>query len=291
MESGFELHGEKSSIRKILRDLWGSRDLIKMLARKDFFVRYRRASFGLVWVVALPLFQALVLAAIFSRIVRFPIPAAPGEEPVKFAVYMFSGLIPWSFFTAAISGATSSIVDGGDLATRVYFPRMVLPLVTIASGIRGYLPTVGVLIAMAAVLGASSLGLDLLLLIPGTLIMLGLSTGFALMVAPLYVYFRDMKYIVAASIFPWFWASGVIFPLVRLCDRSETRIVETSCALKHWLDLNPAVGMLETYRAAIGAAPPGWHRPALISGVWIVVLIASALPLYRRYDRVFIDLM
>jgi lipopolysaccharide transport system permease protein len=278
VETGFELRGESSSIRRILRDLWASRDLIKMLARKDFFVRYRRASFGMIWVVALPLVQALVLAVIFGRLRRGNVFFLPPGIEVEIAVYLFAGLIPWSFFTATISSATSSIVDGGDLATKVYFPRIVLPLVTIASGIRGYLPTIAVLVALAAALG-SPLGLDLLLLLPATVIMLGLSLGFALVLAPAFVYFRDMKYIVAASIFPWFWASGVIFPLERLGG------------LGKWLEINPAVGMIRIYRAAIGAAPPGWDRAVLISVVWIVVLIACALPLYRRYDRVFVDLM
>jgi ABC-2 type transport system permease protein len=285
MEKGFELRGRPAGIRKLIRDVWGSRDLIRMLARKDFFVRYRRASFGFVWVLALPLIQAFVIAFIFQRIGRFRIPSQPGQESVKFAVYMFCGIIPWSFFTGSISSAVNAIVEGGDLATKVYFPRAVLPVVQIVSGIRGYIPTVGVLILLAAVMGAP-LGLHLLLLIPGTVVMLGLSTGFALLFAASYVYFRDMRYVVAAAIFPWFWASGVIFPLARLCGTTAN-----DCTTLRLLELNPAVGMIELYRASIGAAPPGWGRAALISGAWIVVLLLVALPVYARHDRVFVDLM
>jgi lipopolysaccharide transport system permease protein len=270
-QSGFELHGERSRVLPLLRDVWRSRPLIRTLAKKDFFVRYRRASIGLLWAVGLPLIQALVLSIIFSHVVRF-------KTPIKYPVFVFSGMMPWTFFSTSIVTATTSIVDGASIATKVYFPRAVLPIVTVWSGFHGYIPALLVLIGLAAVLGAH-LGPQLLLMIPATVLVVGLAMGFSLVLAALHVYFRDMRYVVQALVFPWFWASAVMYPLGKLGS------------LVKFVQFNPAIGIIELYRASFGGPAPHYHRYVLISGVWVVALLIMAVPLYRRYDRVFCDLL
>ncbi|TMK19888.1 MAG: ABC transporter permease, partial [Actinobacteria bacterium] len=205
---GFELQGERSRLLPLLRDLWRSRTLIRTLAKKDFFVKYRRASIGVLWAVGLPLIQALVLSVIFSRIVRF-------QTPIRYPVYVFSGMMPWTFFSGSINTAVTAIVDGAGIATKVYFPRAVLPIVTVWSGFHGYLPALGVLILLAALLHVH-LGLSLLLMIPATMLTVALTTGFSLLFAALHVYFRDMRYIVQAIMFPWLWASAIMYPLYKI---------------------------------------------------------------------------
>jgi homopolymeric O-antigen transport system permease protein len=269
--SGFELQGESTKIARFLRDLWRSRFLIRTLAKKDFFVKYRRASIGMLWAVGLPLIQAIVLAVIFSRIARF-------QTPIKYSVYAFSGTLPWGFFSGVVGSATTAIVDGSGLATKIYFPRAVLPMVVVASTFHGFLPALVVLVLMAAVLGVH-IGIHLVLLIPAMALMIALSSAFALVFAPLHVYFRDMRYLVQAALLPWFWASGVIFPLKALGS------------WRRYFEFNPVVGMLELFRASLSAAPADYLRPVLISVVWVLVLWLAALPLYRRYDRVFVDLL
>jgi homopolymeric O-antigen transport system permease protein len=266
-----EMQGEREKLLPLIRATWRSRGLVRTLARKDFYVRYRRASIGLLWVIGLPITQAIVLAIIFSRVVRF-------ETPVKFPVFVLSGTLPWNFFSGAFGAATTSIVDGSGLATKVYFPRAVLPLVTVVSAFHGYIPALGVMIALALVLGVH-LGVALVLLIPAMMLMLLLTSVFALLFASLYVYFRDMRYVVAASLFPWFWASGVIFPLDKLKGARQ------------WFELNPAVGIIQLNRAGIGAAASGWQRPVIITCIWVVVMALACLPLYQRYDRVYVDLL
>src|SRR5438270_5273413 len=100
------------SVRSLLRELWQSRDLVRMLARKEFFVRYRRASFGLLWAVALPLFQAVVLAVVLSRFVKI-------HTGVNYAVFVFSGMLLWTFFSTVLAGGSTAIVDGADLSTKI----------------------------------------------------------------------------------------------------------------------------------------------------------------------------
>ena len=270
-KAGFELRGEGSKLRPMLREIWADRTLIRLLAKKSFLVQYRRASFGILWAVGLPLVQALVMAVVIGRFVRF-------ETGIRYSVFVLSGIVPWSFFLSSVSLSTVSIVDGSGLATKVYFPRAIFPIVTVWTGTRGLVPALGILIGFAAVFKAP-LGLHLLLLIPAVLLMLSLATGFSLVFAALHVYFRDMKFIVAASTIPWFWGSGIFYPITIFKS------------VRQWFELNPAVGMLQLFRSAFGGGAPAGTRSVVISIIWVIALIGIALPLYRRYDRVFVDLM
>jgi lipopolysaccharide transport system permease protein len=272
VEQGFELRGERSQLSTIIRDLWRSRELIVMLARKDFFVRYRRASLGLIWAIALPLVQATVFAVVLGQLVRF-------VTPISFPAFVFSGVLPWTFFTNAVNIGTTSVIEGSALATKIYFPRAVLPLVTVFSGFYGLSIGLVVMIAMAGILGAP-LGVSLLYIVPALMLLLTLSCGFALVLGALQVYFRDIKHIVGAITLPWFWASGVFYPLTRLSDDFR-RVIE----------INPAVGMISLFRASIGAAAPGWERGVWWSLGWAVLLFVLAAVLYRRWDRVCVDLL
>ncbi|MGH2728371.1 MAG: ABC transporter permease [Actinomycetota bacterium] len=272
VHSGFELDGEPSKLKPMLRDLWASRKLLRMLAKKTFLVQYRRASLGMLWAIGLPLIQALVMVAVIGRIVRFDTSGAP------FSAYVLAAIVPWTFFMTAIQASTTSIVEGSSLATKVYFPRAIFPIVMVLAGVRGLVPGLAIMLGVAAILGAS-MGVAALMIIPATLLMLTLATGFSLVFAALHVYFRDMRFIVSAATLPWFWASGVFYP------------VTVFKSFRRWIELNPAVGMLELFRSSIDAATPGWERSAVITAIWAVALMLLALPLYRRYDRVFVDLL
>jgi lipopolysaccharide transport system permease protein len=272
VEQGFELRGERSRVSTLLRDVWRSRELMGMLARKDFFVRYRRASLGIIWAIGLPLVQASVYAVVLSQFGRF-------ETPVDFPVFVFSGVLPWTFFNAAIAMGTSSVVEGSALATKIYFPRPVLPMVTVLSGFYGLVPGVVILVVMTAAMG-NPLGPELILLVPGLVLLFLLTSAFALVLGILQVYFRDIKHIVGAITLPWFWASGIFYPMTRL-DPTFREILEK----------NPTVGVISLFRASIGAASPGWETAVYWSLGWTAALLAGAVLLYRRYDRVCVDLL
>jgi len=238
------------------------------LAKKDFYVRYRRASIGMLWAVGLPLIQSLIMAVIFSRFLS-------RGTSVPYPVFVLSGMVPWTFFSTSVAAATTSIVDGAGLASKVYFPRAALPIVTIWSGFRGFVPAMGVLLVVLPLVGGR-FGVHLLLLVPATLLLLALCTAFSLVLSGLHVYFRDVRYVVQALIQPWFFVSGVLVPL------------ETLGKLGKYLKINPAVGMIQLYRAAFYAAPP-WGTTILFSIAWTIILISIAIPVYQRHDRNFVD--
>ena len=270
--TGFDLTGEATPLRMMGRDLWASRKLLVMLARKDFFVRYRRASFGVIWAVALPLFQAIVMAVVFSRVIRI-------HTGTNYPTFVYSGLLPWTFFSATLPGSATSVVEGQDIATKIYFPRSILPLVTIGANVYGFVPGLAILVGFALI-GHVALGLNWLLLLPAMVLMVALTAGFSLVLAALHVYFRDVRYLVQAALTAWIYLTPVLYPLHKAPG-----------FLRHLIELLPTTGMVELFRAGSVGADPGWLSSLAVTGAWAVGLLSVAAVLYRRFDRVFVDLL
>ncbi|HYZ91762.1 MAG TPA: ABC transporter permease [Actinomycetota bacterium] len=269
---GFELRGTTTPLRTLIADLWEKRALIRLLARRDFHVRYRRATFGLVWVVAVPLIQATVLSIVFSRIVRV-------QVKTSYPVFMLSGLLPWLFFSMTITAAVTAITGASGLAAKVYFPRAILPLVVVRSNFYGFGLRLLVVIAAALLFGVG-IGTSIVLLVPAVGLMIGLAAAFALVFAAMQVYFRDVNFIVTAVAQAWFWGSAVFYP-ISLVPEGPLRTL---------MRINPATGMVSLFRSAIIQTAPDWQLVGY-SSAWIAGLLVASVFLYRRFDRVFTDLL
>lgn len=260
------------SLRSLLAGLWAHRRLLAMLARRDFFVRYRRASLGIAWAILIPVVQALVLAVVIGRIARIATPGVP------LTVFILSGTVAWTFFSGAVSAATTAIVYGASMSTKIYFPRAVLPLVTVFSGMIGLLLNLAVLIALLPIFGSWP-GWRLLLLPAAVALMVALAAAFGLVLSALQVYFRDIRYLLDAAQRAWFYLTPVFYPLSKVP------------AIRPYLEANPATGMVELLRAATVGAETDWLTSLWWSLGWLVVLAAAGLLVHRRYDRLFADLM
>lgn len=267
------LSGEPTPLLTLGRELWAARSLILILARKDFFVRYRRATFGLLWAVGLPLLQAGVLALIFSHVVRF-------QATHSYVVFVLSGTVLWTFFSGALSPAATAIVDGSGLSTQIYFPRAVLPLVSVIANLYGLALSVAVFLVTALAFGVP-VRPRLLLLVAAIALVTALVSALGILLSGVHVYFRDVRYVVQASLMVWFYVTPIIYPL-KLSQ------------LKHiapWLRANPMTGPVELFRAATGNADPHWMIAVWWSVGWTVVLLAIAAVVHRRFNRVFVDLL
>jgi lipopolysaccharide transport system permease protein len=265
------LDGEVTPVRTLLKDLWRSRELLVVLARKEFFVRYRRASFGMVWAVGIPLVQAVVLAVVLHHFVRFKTAGA-------YPVFVFSGIVGWNFFSSGISTATGSIVDNREISTKIYFPRAVFPAMTVFSGVYGMALTIVLLIVFESAYGTVP-GIRTLLLLPAMALAVALTVAVGLVLAALQVYFRDVKFVVQAALLGWFYLTPVFYPLNALGK------------LRPLLRANPVTGLVELFRAGSVGADPGWVTSIWWSLGWTAALVAAAALLYRRFDRVFADLL
>jgi len=267
-----EVTPQPTPLRTLLSDLWRSRALMSMLARRDFFVRYRRASFGLAWAIVIPLTQALILAVVLSRVTRIKTPG------VSFTVFLLSGTVVWTFFSAAVSASTTAIVDGAGMSTKIYFPRAVLPLVNVIGGLYGLGLNIVVLLVLTPIFGSWP-GWQVLLLIPAVALTTLLAATFGLVLSALQVYFRDVRYLLDAATRAWFYITPIFYPLTILHG------------LRTWVEANPVTGVVELFRAGTVGADPGWLTSLWWTLGWVGCLGAIALVLHRKYDRLFTDLM
>lgn len=256
-----------------LAEAWQQRALFGSLARKDLATRYKRASFGVLWAVALPVLQGTVLALVFSKVARF------GGTGVGYGAFVLSGIIPWSFFAASVTSATTSITEGATLADKVWFPRAALVTAPVGANSLGYLASLAVLVAAAPILHGH-LGLATLLLVPGTILLIAFTLGASLCLAALNVYFRDTKFLVQAGLLVLIYLSPVIF--------DPRQVVP---AFAGWFDLNPLTGILGLFRASLHADTGALARPLAVSVAGTIALLAAGVEVHRRHDRRFVDLL
>jgi lipopolysaccharide transport system permease protein len=267
-----DVTGSSVSLRSLVAGVWSSRDLIATMARREFFAKYRRASLGVVWAVILPLLQAVVLAVVFTRVGRVNLPGNP-------FVFVFSGMAAWSFFTVAFGAGSTAIVDNAILASQVYFPRISLPLIQVITSV--YLAVVNIVIVLiAAYATGATAGWRVFYLVPAFVLMMVLTAVASALFAALHVYFRDVRYIVQASLIFLLYLTPVVYPLT-----------EAPHALRIVADINPMTGVIELYREATVGADPHWLLTVGISGIWIVVLSIGVSLLYCRFERVLADLL
>lgn len=265
------LAGESTPVLTLFGDVWRSRELLAVLARKEFYVRYRRASFGLLWAVGIPLLQAVILAVVLKHFVRFK---TGGDYPV----FVFSGVLAWSFFSQSLNAASGAIVDNRDISTKIYFPRCLFPAMSVLSGVYGLALTTLLLIGFEAATGVVP-GADTLLLVPALILAVLLTLSIGLVLAVLHVYFRDVRFLVQAALMGWFYLTPVFYPL-----QAVGRIAP-------WLRANPATGVVELFRAATVGADAGWVGAVGWSVCWTALFLVAATFLYRRFDRVVADLL
>lgn len=254
-----------------MRDVWRHRETLTMLTRKDFQTRYKRASLGILWAVAVPALQAGVMAVVFSRVIRVGAGA-------HFAVYVMSGVVAYSYLTASLNPSCSAIVDGANLTDKVWFPRVLLVAVPCLSNVVGLLATLAVLIVVMPLFGAGY-GPDLLLLLPAVLFLVAFTTGLAMVLAALHVYFRDVKFLVQAALLVWLYATPILYPQHLLGTLAPVAAA------------NPLTGIVGVFHlAALGGRGPTGPDLVVSLGVTAFLLVAGT-EAQRRYDRLFVDLL
>lgn len=254
--------------RQWLAEVAAHREVFAMLARKDFQTRYKRAALGILWAVAVPVLQGAVMAVVFSRVVRL-------GTTEGFGVYVFAGVVAFSYFSSTLSAAVSSIVDGSGLSDKVWFPRVLLVLVPVVANLVSLGVSVVVVVALMPLLDVDVTA-RVALLLPGSLLLVAFTAALSMVVAALHVYFRDVRFLVQAALLLWLYVTPVIYPK-ELLD-----------GLAAWADLNPMTGVVALFHnATVGGDE--WVVPVLVSIAATVVLAVVGLEAQRRHDRLFVD--
>ena len=240
------------------------------LASKDFKVRYKRASLGVLWAVALPLVQSLVMIAVFSRFARVQ------TQDLDYMGYVLAGMAPWAYLGITIPAATTAIVDGAGLTDKVWFPRALLVFAPMMANLIGLGISLAIVVPVELVRGNT--GVRLLLLAPAVTLLLLLTIGIGLVASAAFVWFRDIRFIVAAMMLVAFYATPVLYPIGILGD---------ACNLAR---ANPFTGTVSLFQGALAGVPVD-RASVAVSAVVGAILAVWGVDLHRRHDRLFVDLL
>ena len=262
-----------------LAELWAYRELLQFLIWRDVTIRYKQTVLGAAWAVLQPLAAAAVFTLFFGRI------AGIASDGVPYAAFSFAGMVLWSFFAQGLSLASNSLVGSSHLITKVYFPRVMVPVASVTAGLLDLAIASAVLLVAVVV---SGLGVSVRLLslpIPAALALIT-AVGTGLWLSALNVKYRDVRFVVPFAVQMWLFVTPVIYPASTVVPRLER------LGLPGWLyGLNPMAGAIEAFRwATVGVDTQPW--PLVATGVLAaLVLLLTGAAYFRSVERFFADVV
>ena len=256
-----------------LRDLWRYRELIYFLTWRDILVRYKQTLLGASWAVLQPLMQMVVFNFLFGNMANIP----TGEIPRT--IFTFSALLPWNLFAKSLSDASRSLVSSRGMITKVYFPRLVIPLASILSGLVDFLIAFVILVGMMIYYQVA---------VPATIWLLPLVVLFALILAlgvglwfsAWNLHYRDVSYFIPFLTQFWMLATPIAYPLNQIPEQWRNLYM-----------INPMVGVVESFRWALLGGDPVPVQALVMTGVLSVLILVSGLYYFRRMERTFADMV
>jgi lipopolysaccharide transport system permease protein len=254
------------------RELWDFREMVWFLALREVKVRYKQTALGVAWVLLQPFLTMVVFSIFFGRLAGIP------SEGVPYPVFTFCALLPWQLFAGGMSGAANSLVQNQALITKVYFPRIAIPLASVATALTDFAVGLLMLAALMAWYGVAPTAAVVTL--PAFLLLaLAAALAAGLWLAALNVRYRDVRYTIPFLVQLWLIATPVAYPASLVPERWR------------WAyGLNPMAGVVEGFRwALLGRRPPG---PMLwVSVAATAVLLVGGAYYFRRVERSFADVV
>lgn len=255
-----------------LRDLWTHRELLYFLAWRDIKVRYKQTALGASWAILQPLVSMVVFTMLFGRLARVP------SEGQPYAVFSYAGLLPWNFFTTALTNASNSLVTSNSLITKVYFPRLLVPTAAVGAALLDIAIASLMLFAIMPIYGVG-FHASLIMLVPLTALAALTAAALGIWTSALNVKYRDIRYALPFVIQILMFLTPVIYPVSFLPARWQ------------WvLRLNPLSGIIEGFRDAIFGRPFNWNGLAISAGVALGLMLVAAC-IFKRMEREFADVI
>lgn len=255
------------------RELWEYRELLYFLTWRDIKVRYKQTALGAAWAVIQPVFMMVVFTLFFGKLAKVP------SDNIPYAVFTFAALLPWQLFSHALTESSNSLVGNQNLISKVYFPRLVVPISAVLAGLLDF--AIAFVILLALILYYGIVPSWAILTLPA-FILLAVITALAvgLWLSALNVQYRDVRYTITFLVQFWLFATPVAYP--------------SSIVPGKWralYGLNPMVGVVEGFRWALlgNANPPG--TVLWISCAVVVLLLTAGLYYFRRMEQQFADVV
>ena len=256
-----------------LGEVWHARELLYFLTLSSIKVRYKQTLLGASWAVIQPFFTMVVFSLFFGRLAKMP------SDGVPYPVFSFAALVPWTFFANGITQSSESVVRIANTVKRVYFPRLVIPLSSIMSGLvdfaLAFVVLIGMMLWFGITPGVNALWVPAFLLLA---IVTALGTGFFL--AAVNVEYRDVRYVVPFLVQCWLFATPIAYPSSLLSEPWRTLY-----------GINPMAGVIEGFRwALLGTGVAPGPMLGVSAAVGVLFLVVGTL-YFRRVERTFADVV
>ncbi len=259
-------------------ELWRFHELIFFLAWRDVKVRYKQTLLGAAWAVLQPALMMVVFTIFFSRMARV---TTDGFSEAEYPLFVFAGLLPWTFFATAVSNAGNSVVGSERLVTKVYFPRLAIPLATVGAALVDFAVASGLMAVLMLWFGrAPGWGLLLAPLFVGLMTLLAVGVGAIL--AALNVSYRDFRYVIPFLVQVWMYATPTVY--------SQPTGAELGGWLHALMTLNPMTALVAGFRSAVVGGPLDWSQVGVAAALSVVVFVGGCL-YFRRVEDSFADLI
>lgn len=252
-------------------ELWEYRELLLFLTWRDIQVRYKQTVLGMAWAVLQPLLAMLAFSLFFGRLAKMP------SDGVPYPIFAYCALVPWQLFAYALTESGSSLIANQNLISKVYFPRLVIPMSAVLAGLVDFLIAFAVLVAMMGYYGLSP-SMAAWALPAAVALIIGVALGAGLWLSALNVRYRDVRYTIPFLVQFWLFVTPIAYP--------------SSLVPAQWRSLyglNPMVGVVEVFRWALLGTPmpaPGMLAMSLAA---TTVLLISGLYYFRRMEDTFAD--
>ncbi|MGH7773112.1 MAG: ABC transporter permease [Candidatus Binatia bacterium] len=256
-----------------LGSIWHYRELLYFLVLRDIQVRYKQTVIGAGWAILQPLMTMVIFTVIFSTFAKIP------SDGLPYPIFAYTALLPWTYFAQALSSSGTSLVGNANLISKVYFPRLLIPLSSVLAPVvdflLSFLVVLGLMVWYGIVPTWGMLALPLFLLVA---VMTALAMG--LWLAPLNVKYRDVRHTIPFLLQIWMYASPVAYPV--------------SLVPEQWrmlYGLNPMAGVIEGFRwALLGKTSPDFMVMA-VSAVIVLTLLLGGIVYFKRMERTFADVV
>jgi lipopolysaccharide transport system permease protein len=256
------------------REVWQYRELLYFLTWRDIKIRYKQTALGAAWAILQPFLTMLVFSLLFGRLAGME----NKTGGIPYPIYVFAGLLPWTFFSTAIANCGSSVVGSTNLITKVYFPRLIIPLASGGAALVDFLIAAILLLAMMVYyhLGVTVQILAAPLFLLGTTLA---ATGVGTLLSALTVAYRDFRYVIPFLVQIWMFVTPVIYPSTLIPEQWR------------WLQfLNPMAGLIDGFRGAFLGSPLRWSQIGL-SLVMSCVFFVLGASYFRKVERRFADII
>ena len=253
------------------KELREYKDLFYFLVWRDIKVRYAQSVLGVGWAVIQPVFTMIVFTIVFGKLAKID------SDGVPYAIFSFTALVPWTYFSTALTDASGSLIAGSGMLTKVYFPRIIIPMTPVLGKLVDFgiamLLLFGMMVWFKTMPTIWALSLPLLILL-----MMLTAAGLGMWLTALSIQYRDIKYGMSFAVRLLMYAAPVVYPVSLIPDKYRL-----------FYGLNPMAGVIEGFRSALlGTRPMPWDL-IIVGSITAVVIAISGAFYFRRMERIFAD--